>query len=511
MPGHPLRALFVTLLLAAAAAHTVAKAPAKAAQWQRLASEFSGELRAAAVPAAALVLVVDGEVALLRTWGDITPATPFRVGSITKTFTALAALAAAEAHDIPLDAPVANWLPAHTFTNPWAAQAPLRFAHLFELAAGVADLSGREFDSAVPLPLGAALQLDAPRHVAHWPPGLAHSYSNLPPGFTAAVVEHLTGMPFARWLETRVLKPLGLPGASLDALPGLPGGFRADGRTPIPYWHTLFPAFGGLNVPTNEFAQFLARLARGDLGPLASAVARRQVAGAPVALWEPAATLGAALGLELGYGVGTYGSVRDGHLLYGHGGDADGYRSRYGVFPAYRRGYYLAINTDNPRLLGRLRAHAERALIADLPLPPTPPARSITAAAAAHFDASYAGLYYPAARRFGVAAWRACEAQALRVGRDAAGVWTERRERRTRLHWLGAAAGNALRFRRTGDPITSLIFTRYNRRTYLLGEFGPWVRLPADGNCRSVLEPPPATLHEAEPADDNGPWTTPRP
>jgi CubicO group peptidase (beta-lactamase class C family) len=70
------------------------------------------------VPAAALGIVKDGEVVHLRTFGDaddhgnaVTVETPFKIGSLSKSFTALAVMQLVEAGKIQLDAPVQQYLP----------------------------------------------------------------------------------------------------------------------------------------------------------------------------------------------------------------------------------------------------------------------------------------------------------------------------------------------------------------------------------------------------------------
>ena len=88
--------------------------------------------------------------------------------------------------------------------------------------------------------------------------------------------------------------------------------------------------------------------------------------------FQPQGTLGSRAGLEVGYGAGVYGWVRHGQLFHGHGGDADGYRSRYGLLREHGRAYLLVINSDNPALLGRMRRALERALTTGLPAPDGP-------------------------------------------------------------------------------------------------------------------------------------------
>src|SRR5215208_2126965 len=70
------------------------------------------------MPGAALGIVKNGEVVHLQTFGDadedgnaVTVRTPFKIGSLSKSFTALAVIQLVEEGKIQLDAPVQQYLP----------------------------------------------------------------------------------------------------------------------------------------------------------------------------------------------------------------------------------------------------------------------------------------------------------------------------------------------------------------------------------------------------------------
>lgn len=444
--------------------------------WDSLAQEVGRVLAATNNPRAALIIVDHGSIAVSRDYGqqsapgvpDQTPVqgnTPFRLGSITKLFTALALLHASSATNTPLDTPLHDILDQKLWQNPWRQTHPVRLHQLAELSAGFADISGPEFASAEPLPPLKALAIDPDSHTTRWPPGLQHSYTNLAPAYSALAVEVLTGQSFAAYLQRYVLQPLGMPDATLQPLADLPGGFKADGVTPIPYWHTIYPAFGGLNATPNQFANLLLAMTSGNFGPtLNPAIARRGVGE----LWQPTSTAAARAGLTLGYGAGIYATIRDEQLIYGHGGDADGYRSRFGVIGNSTRGYFLAINSDNPRLLRRLQALVEQQLIigTDKPVPPVERSSTPPHAALERF----VGTYYKASRRFSLGR-KQDEGNAARIHRVGKRLQFKRGSTSTELLWLG---GN--RFRRNNDPVATLVFVEANNALYLQGELGNWQR-----------------------------------
>ncbi len=72
--------------------------------------------------------------------------TLFRIGSITKTFNALAIMMLVEEGRLGLDTPVREIIEDPPFRNPWAETYPLRVVHLLEQSSGLLDLTREEFD-----------------------------------------------------------------------------------------------------------------------------------------------------------------------------------------------------------------------------------------------------------------------------------------------------------------------------------------------------------------------------
>ncbi len=439
--------------------------------WAELTKELTAAQHKANVPAMGLVIMDHNRPALVSAWGNaISTQTPFRWGSISKTFTALALLRLVEQGKVALADPVRQFLPASAYHNAWATSHPLQLLHLLELSGGFSDLSRAEFALNEPLSLAAALALNPTSRTTRWPPGLQSSYTNVNPGLTAAVIEQVSGKPFEEFVQDEVLAAMDMHAASFHPVPRLPGGFKADGSTEIPYWHMSFRAFGGLNASLEEMSRFLTMLLNdGRLGDR-TVFTQATLAG----LYRPRSGLAAASGLEIGYGTGAYGWVSQGHVFYGHGGDADGYRSRYGLLPGVGRGYLIVINTDNRSLLRRLQKSIEGALTADLPATDASTAVASTAVAEPRSTLqSYAGDYYPSSVRFRIERWLAGEAPRANVSLNEQGLIFTRNGRRVRLISLGAG-----KFRRPTDPVATVIFARdASGALYLQGELGNFVSL----------------------------------
>ena len=189
--------------------------------WQALHERLTAIQSSQAVPSMVLVILDRGRPVLVAATGRGTTAeTPYRWGSITKTLTALTMLQLLAERGVPLTDTVAGQLsapasdtsaaplPNPLFENPWEAEQPLRLVNLLELTAGLPDLTASEFNDNTRLTLQEALARNANQRRLLWPPGLQHSYSNVPPGIAAAVIERISGEGLKTlWICADACKP----------------------------------------------------------------------------------------------------------------------------------------------------------------------------------------------------------------------------------------------------------------------------------------------------------------
>jgi CubicO group peptidase (beta-lactamase class C family) len=382
-----------------------------------------------------------------------------RWGSITKLFTALTVLALADHEQVSLQAPLQDYVDADKWQNPWRTTHPIRVIDLLEMRAGFPDLSIEEFDFNEPVSLSQALQLNPGHRKTVWPPGLQHAYSNMTLGLTQLLIEKVSGLAYPDAVHQYVLAPLSVEDVSFAPVPQLPGGYQADGVTPIAYWHMTFPAYGAMNAPLTALTSMLDYL-RGVL-PLPERARQH--------LFKPH---GRRLATEFtfDYAAGLYPRVRAHRVWHTHGGDADGYRSRIAVLANTDRGYVVNINSDNPRALREIEDVLEHHLVADLsplPTPATkPPARSTLL--------KFAGTYYPSATRFGLPQWQQGKAQAGYITVDGQNLIWRYKSNEQKL--IGVSTHQ---FRRPGDPVATVVFIEQGPALYLQGELGHFVRTNA--------------------------------
>ncbi len=341
------------------------------------------DIRAQHGMASAYVLMVDRNQVFMhkglgiRSWDDQSPVTDqdyYRLGSISKAFTGLALLQAEQQGCLKLTDKVRDLTPEALYTNAWGQSHPMTLAMLMEHTAGWYDMSWFEFKYNVPEPLTAALKLRPDSRVAAWPPGTQRIYSNSGPGMAGWVLEQACDTDFDRYLKKHVFKPLEMPSATLNRTPevekDLVGGYNTDPKEPIRYWHFLFRPSGAMNVRPIEMTHFLQLLLNRGKHQGKQLFSEAQIKR----METPTTTLASNAGLEYGYGLGIYASTHKGHVLYGHGGDADGYLTRFSYSKESGKAFFVVITMFDNKPLRAMRGVLEDWLVKDLPKL-QPPAR----------------------------------------------------------------------------------------------------------------------------------------
>jgi CubicO group peptidase (beta-lactamase class C family) len=168
------------------------------------------------VPGASLLVVKDGSPVVRRSWGfaDIerrvaaTPATNFRLASVTKQFTAAAILLLAEDGKLSLDEAIGKWFPAFPPTI-----RAVTVKQLLTHTSGIID-----YEDVIPRGTTGQLhdadvqQLLESRDSSYFEPGTQYQYSNSGYALLALIVERASGQSFAAFLKARIFDPLGMTG-----------------------------------------------------------------------------------------------------------------------------------------------------------------------------------------------------------------------------------------------------------------------------------------------------------
>jgi len=309
------------------------------------------------LPGAGVALVSNGELLWCGGFGkadvasgrDITCDTEFRVGSVSKSFVALALLKLQEEGKINLEARLQDVAPEIPVKNRWESANPVRIVNLLEHTAGFDDMQASEvynfkdpYDFSL---LEVFKRFQEPQDV-RWPPSTRMSYSN--PGFGIAgyLIEKTTGKPYDQYIRETILRPLGMANADFpftDAnKPLLATPYDGDPPRALagyPYIY-LRPA-GDLKASPGELAKLVQFLLRRGKTVDAQILKQESI----IRMESVESTLAAKNGLRLGYGLANYTEVVGGVVTHGHDGGIDGFISTYRYMPEQNWGYVVLLNS----------------------------------------------------------------------------------------------------------------------------------------------------------------------
>lgn len=290
-------------------------------------------------------------VADIRSGRPVTEGTVFRIGSLTKTITAIAVMQLCEHGLVDLDAPANNYLRSFQLVPAKASFGAATVRHLLTHTAGVgywrrlSDAlhpgvgSGVTARSVVPLAeyYRSGLPIDVE-------PGTRWAYSNH--GFAALgqIVEDVSGEPFDRYLRGHVFAPLGMEHTDIvlsDRLRAdLATGYvvRSRGAVPVAPRAVPTPGGGGLYSTAADMAAYLTALLRGGVNDDGRVLAAETVASMFRPHFRPDPRIaGMGLGFEL--------REEHGRTFVGKGGTIAGYLSAIDMVPDAGLGVVVLTST----------------------------------------------------------------------------------------------------------------------------------------------------------------------
>ncbi|MDM8085123.1 serine hydrolase domain-containing protein [Cellulomonas cellasea] len=306
---------------------------------QRAADAVRAQLEAAHVPAAAFAVLDDGAVLTGSVGASTSPQTPFVLGSTSKSFTALAVTQLVDGGLVELDAPVTQYLPGFEVATPGAV---MTVRHLLAQTSGLPTSAGLAIAVSPGTPLvervqaAADVQLDTA-------PGGRFAYSNLNYAILGRIVEEVSGMSFASYVEERIFAPLGMDhshtsmaAARADGLPDASTvWFGHDvGQEPVEAPGAL--ADGFLISTAEDMAHYLQfQLGDGtwDGARIVSAEGLRLMHSVQ-ATTPPDVAAASTDAYGFGWGLG----LLNGHALVAHDGDVTGFHSSIALLPDLDRG-----------------------------------------------------------------------------------------------------------------------------------------------------------------------------
>ncbi len=300
------------------------------------------------IAGATVSVVKDGKILFAKGYGysDVASKAPvspektlFRPGSVSKLFTWTAVMQMHEQGKIDLDKDVNEYL---DFKIPDAFDKPITMKHILTHTAGFEEQVKDLFASQPTTDLGGYLKTHIPRRI--FPAGQTPAYSNYATALAGYVVERVSGVPFSRYVDDHILKPLNMPNSTFDqplpaALePNMSKGYRVASDEPLKFeMVSAFPA-GSMSSSAADMANFMiAHLQDGRFGdasilkPETVKLMHQRLFGLD----------DAAPGMAHGF----YEESQNGMRIIGHGGDTVAFHSDLHLIPEKGVGFFISYNS----------------------------------------------------------------------------------------------------------------------------------------------------------------------
>jgi CubicO group peptidase (beta-lactamase class C family) len=314
---------------------------------------FAQQMAKLHIPGAVVAIVKDGKVLFTKGYGyaDVEKKTfvlpyktIFRIGSITKVFTATAVMQLADSGRISLEDDVNKYFKG--FQVPATYPQPITFANLLTHTSGLDEITPgrRTSDERKVIPLAEFLKT---RMVRILPPGQIISYSTYNAAPAGLLVEQITGTPFKLYLRQNIFEPLGMNHTSITAIKpeykqDLATGYEYDGKDyqKLPFqWFNTYPA-SDINSTATDMARFMmANLAGGTLDGK-RVLSKRAWTEMQARHFRNHPRLP-------GWAFGYYEGYQNGRRFVEHGGSMDdGYSALLTMLPKEKFGLFVACNTE---------------------------------------------------------------------------------------------------------------------------------------------------------------------
>jgi CubicO group peptidase (beta-lactamase class C family) len=301
--------------------------------------------------------VKDSQIVFQRGFGlaDVENSVPakattvYRIASVTKAITAVAAMQLAEKGRIDLDAPIQKYVPGFP-----AKTSPISTRQLLTHLSGVRHYKPGEGERTNHYEtLTDALSIFKDDPLEH-EPGARYTYSTYGYTLVGAIIEGASGMTFSDYLREQVFKPAGMQNTRADDVYALIPN-RARGYSP-----TVYARFDG-NFRNASLMDSSYKLPGGGLVSTAEDLARFAIAvqsGVLVkqeTLDRMSTSQKTRDGVETGYGYGWYIEGREGRGPEGsisHGGVQSGFTADLWILPRKRFAVVILANLEGGGRLG---------------------------------------------------------------------------------------------------------------------------------------------------------------
>jgi len=311
------------------------------------------EAKAKTIPSISIALVDDQRIVLSESVGladpdaktPATPQTPYRVGSVSKPFTALLLMIFVEMGLIDLDAPVQTYLPDFQPTNKTGKKITLR--QMLSHRSGLVREGpvGNYFDDSQPSIADTVKSLNHTELV--YEPGKTTSYSNMAFATVGRVLEVTQKEGFVKLMQRKLLDPIGMTDSSFllndtlrKRLPKAPMWTYTGREFPAPgFEFGMLPA-GNLYSSVEDQAKFLKFLFAAGKGEKGQ-ILKKETLESMYKIQFPEK------GKKAGFGLGFFVGDIDGKRVIRHGGAVYGFSTEFAALPDEKLGVIVCASKDD--------------------------------------------------------------------------------------------------------------------------------------------------------------------
>jgi CubicO group peptidase (beta-lactamase class C family) len=274
-----------------------------------------------------------------------TPATRFRIGSITKQFTAMAILILQERGDLRVQDSICLYI-----TDCPPAWQPVTLHHLLTHTSGIPDyINSAGFPALIGTPATPEQLIDRFKDLPlEFTPGARWKYSNSGYTLLGYVIERVSGMSYASFLRENIFDPLQMKDSGYDSnTPSLPehaSGYLSPHNSPVYLDMSEFYAAGALYSSVED-------LYRWDQALAAHRLITPEDSTAMFTAYIPCPPGGCALSTDLGYGYGWFIANDSNRTLIYHLGHIDGFLTFNGFYPQDHVDVVLLSNLETTAVL----------------------------------------------------------------------------------------------------------------------------------------------------------------
>jgi CubicO group peptidase (beta-lactamase class C family) len=259
--------------------------------------------------------------------------TVYRIGSVTKMFTATMLMQLVQGGRVRLSDPVVRHYPDFALIpGATKTESPVTLWQLATMTSGLSAevRNGAAFDTGSVTTWDATLRRALPNATFIASPGTHFQYSNIGYAILGAALSRVAGMPYVAWQEQRILAPLGMARSHFEVRADIAGSLatgyvvengRADSTLPmreVRQGRGYRVPNGGLFTTVDDLSRFLSfQLGHGP----ASVLPRARLDSAYVGM------VATSTEEDFGYGLGFMLQRRGDFPWVGHSGGTPGYQA----------------------------------------------------------------------------------------------------------------------------------------------------------------------------------------